>query len=146
MLCEVCACFTRAWTASFCCKCFQPFRFGCALQELNIEKQLEKIDSTWSGLYLSFSQYQDTDVFQMNADDLITEALETDNLTLQNMSAGKYVQVCPIRTYGIQARSTAALVSLNECFCTSIWPFLRHRCMAGCAWVVAGYEHHATAG
>ena len=66
------------------------------MQELNIEKQLEKIDSTWSGLYLSFSQYQDTDVCQMNADDLITEALETDNLTLQNMSAGKYVQVCCI--------------------------------------------------
>jgi dynein heavy chain, axonemal len=66
------------------------------MQELNIEKQLEKIDNTWSGLYLSFSQYQDTDVCQMVADDAITEALETDNLTLQNMSSGKYVQVISI--------------------------------------------------
>jgi Dynein heavy chain, N-terminal region 2 len=64
------------------------------VQELNIEKQLEKIDNTWRGLNLSFSQYQDTDVYQMKADDAITEALEADNLTLQNMSAGKYVQVC----------------------------------------------------
>lgn len=63
-----------------------------SVQELNIEKQLEKIESTWSQLYLSFSQYQDTDVSQMNADDAITEALEADNLTLQNMSGGKYVQ------------------------------------------------------
>jgi hypothetical protein len=64
------------------------------VQELNIEKQLEKIDNTWKSLNLSFSQYQDTDVTQMKADDAITEALEADNLTLQNMSAGKYVQVC----------------------------------------------------
>lgn len=62
------------------------------MQELNIEKQLEKIESTWKQLFLDFSQYQDTDVFQMNADDAITEALEADNLTLQNMSGGKYVQ------------------------------------------------------
>ena len=63
------------------------------MQELNIEKQLEKIDATWRQLELSFSQYQDTDVWQMQADDAITEALEADNLTLQNMSGGKYVQV-----------------------------------------------------
>jgi dynein heavy chain, axonemal len=47
---------------------------------------------TWGQLNLEFSQYQDTDVCQMHADDAITEALETDNLTLQNMSGGKYVQ------------------------------------------------------
>jgi dynein heavy chain, axonemal len=62
------------------------------VQELNIEKQLEKIESTWKQLFLQFSHYQDTDVFQMVADDAITEALEADNLTLQNMSGGKYVQ------------------------------------------------------
>lgn len=61
-------------------------------QELNIEKQLEKIEATWKGLFLEFQHYQDTDVFQMRADDAITEALEADNLTLQNMSGGKYVQ------------------------------------------------------
>lgn len=87
------------------------------MQELNIEKQLEKIDSTWSGLYLSFSQYQDTDVFQMNADDLITEALETDNLTLQNMSAGKYVQVCcttipPFSTHTMQEQERKLVLPL----------------------------------
>jgi dynein heavy chain, axonemal len=62
------------------------------MQELNIEKQLEKIETTWKQLNLTFSQYQDTDVFAMVAEDAITEALEADNLTLQNMSGGKYVQ------------------------------------------------------
>ena len=44
-------------------------------------------------LNLTFSPYQDTDNVQMTVEDVITEALETDNLALQNMSGGKYVQV-----------------------------------------------------
>lgn len=44
---------------------------------------------------LTFSPYQDSDISQMSVDDAIVEALESDNLTLQNMSGGKYVQVRP---------------------------------------------------
>lgn len=42
---------------------------------------------------LTFSPYQDSDVTQMSVDDAIIESLESDNLTLQNLSGGKYVQV-----------------------------------------------------
>ena len=66
-----------------------------AQKELTIEKALNKIEEVWAGLDLSFSQYQDTDVSQVAADDAITEALENDNLVLQNMSGGKYVQGNP---------------------------------------------------
>ena len=65
-----------------------------AQKELIIEKALKKIDETWSSLSLTFSPYQDTDNVQMTVEDSITEALETDNLALQTMSSGKYVQVC----------------------------------------------------
>ena len=64
-----------------------------AQKELIIEKALTKIDETWSSLSLTFSPYQDTDNVQMTVEDSITEALETDNLALQTMSGGKYVQV-----------------------------------------------------
>lgn len=64
-----------------------------AQKELIIEKALKKIDETWSALSLTFSPYQDTDNIQMTVEDTITEALETDNLALQTMSGGKYVQV-----------------------------------------------------
>lgn len=64
-----------------------------AQKELIIEKALKKIDETWSSLSLTFSPYQDTDNVQMTVEDSITEALETDNLALQTMSGGKYVQV-----------------------------------------------------
>ena len=66
-----------------------------AQKELTIEKALNKIEDTWSGLDLTFSQYQDTDVSQVAIDDAVTEALENDNLVLQSMSAGKYVQGNP---------------------------------------------------
>lgn len=54
---------------------------------------LHKIDDTWAGLDLTFAPYQDTDVHQMSIEDAVMEALESDNLALQNMSGGKYVQV-----------------------------------------------------
>ncbi|KAL0038617.1 hypothetical protein WJX79_000048 [Trebouxia sp. C0005] len=66
-----------------------------AQKELIIEKALKKIDETWSSLSLTFSPYQDTDNVQMTVEDSITEALETDNLALQTMSGGKYVQGNP---------------------------------------------------
>lgn len=56
-----------------------------AQKELNIEKQLKKIEDTWAGLVLVFSPYQDTDIQQMTIEDAITESLENDNLQLQNM-------------------------------------------------------------
>ncbi|CAD7696266.1 unnamed protein product [Ostreobium quekettii] len=66
-----------------------------AQKELIIEKALKKIDETWAGLKLEFPPYQDTEIVQLQVDDAITEALETDNLALQNMSGGKYVQGNP---------------------------------------------------
>ena len=36
---------------------------------------------------------QGTDVMQVIVDDIVTECLEGDNLTLQNMSSNKFVQV-----------------------------------------------------
>lgn len=39
------------------------------------------------------SSLQDTDTMQLVSDDAVTEALESDNLALQNMSGSKYVQV-----------------------------------------------------
>ncbi|KAK3254170.1 Dynein beta chain, flagellar outer arm [Cymbomonas tetramitiformis] len=66
-----------------------------AQKELIIEKAIAKIDDTWSGLNLTFVPYQESEVQQMCTDDLIIEALETDNLALQNMSSGKYVQGNP---------------------------------------------------
>eukprot|EP00232_Nephroselmis_pyriformis_P019075 CAMPEP_0182900652 /NCGR_PEP_ID=MMETSP0034_2-20130328/28990_1 /TAXON_ID=156128 /ORGANISM="Nephroselmis pyriformis, Strain CCMP717" /LENGTH=4527 /DNA_ID=CAMNT_0025034901 /DNA_START=131 /DNA_END=13711 /DNA_ORIENTATION=+ len=66
-----------------------------AQKELVIEKALKKIDETWASLDLMFQPYQDSEVMQLAVDDLILEALETDNLALQNMSGGKYVQGNP---------------------------------------------------
>ncbi|KAF5834390.1 hypothetical protein DUNSADRAFT_8976 [Dunaliella salina] len=63
-----------------------------AQKELNIEKQLKKIEENWQALDLVFQPYQDTDIMSLIMDDVITEALETDNLQLQNMSGQKYVQ------------------------------------------------------
>lgn len=63
-----------------------------SVQELNIEQELGNIESTWSQPGLSISQYQDTAVSQMNADDAITEDLKAGNLTLQNTSGGKCAQ------------------------------------------------------
>ena len=43
-------------------------------------------------------------MLQMVMDDTIAEALESDNLTLQTMSGGKYVQVkhiCQLRSHAI---------------------------------------------
>ena len=56
-----------------------------AQKELNIEKQLKKIEDTWAGLTLVFAPYQDTDIMAMTIEDVITETLENDNLQLQNM-------------------------------------------------------------
>eukprot|EP00798_Chlamydomonas_sp_ICE-L_P004667 gene4667-14864_t len=67
-----------------------------AQKELNIEKQIKKIEDTWAGLILAFGVYQDTDISAIQIDDAITEALENDNLQLQNMSAQKYVQTNPM--------------------------------------------------
>ena len=88
-----------------------------AEKELVIEKALRKIEDAWAGLALAFSPYQvrmlgaqlaamvggtlcsavccsqETGVLQLVVDEVITEGLESDNLTLQNLSANKYVQV-----------------------------------------------------
>ena len=79
-----------------------------AQKELIIEKALKKIDETWSSLSLTFSPYQDTDNVQMTVEDSITEALETDNLALQTMSGGKYVQVRMPQTPQLSTIAAAA--------------------------------------
>lgn len=106
-----------------------------AQKELNIEKQIKKIEDTWSVLALVFTPLPDSDVTALQVrssfrqcsfsfasrlvewvragltyatsltnaalllvqiDDAITEALENDNLQLQNMSGQKYVQLNPM--------------------------------------------------
>ena len=66
-----------------------------AQKESIIEKALKKIEETWVGLNLEFTIYGDTDIFQVVVDDLIVETLENDNMALQNMGSGKYVQGNP---------------------------------------------------
>lgn len=61
---------------------------------------LHKIEETWRNMNLIFSAYQDTDIGQFSVDDTIIETLESDNLTLQNLLGGKYVQV-----WRVQART-----------------------------------------
>ena len=64
-----------------------------AQKELVIEKQLVKIEKDWAGLHLDFVPFNpDSDVVNIVVDDLIVEALENDNLLLQNLGSNKYVQ------------------------------------------------------
>ena len=67
-----------------------------AQKELVIEKQLVKFDETWSALNLDFSPFPDSEVLNLVVDDLIAEALENDNLALQNLGGSKYVQGNPV--------------------------------------------------
>lgn len=67
-----------------------------AQKELNIERQIKKIDDTWAVLALIFTPPQDGDVYALQVEDAITEALENDNLQLQTMSGQKYVQINPM--------------------------------------------------
>ncbi|KAF6251999.1 flagellar outer dynein arm heavy chain beta [Scenedesmus sp. NREL 46B-D3] len=67
-----------------------------AQKELNIEKQIKKIEDTWAVLALMFTPLADSDIMCLQVEDAITEALENDNLQLQNMSGQKYVQLNPM--------------------------------------------------
>ena len=67
-----------------------------AQKELVIEKQLAKFDETWSALNLDFAPFPDSEVLNLVVDDLIAEALENDNLALQNLGGSKYVQGNPV--------------------------------------------------
>lgn len=95
-----------------------------AQKELIIEKALKKIDETWSALSLTFSPYQDTDNVQMTVEDTITEALETDNLALQTMSGGKYVQVINGNCLHSTAVQCQQLLSDSVSLCHTLWQVL----------------------
>ena len=66
-----------------------------AQKELVIEKQLVKFEETWSSLNLEFQPFPDSEVVNIVVNDLIAEALENDNLALQNLGGSKYVQGNP---------------------------------------------------
>ena len=67
-----------------------------AKKEEVIEKQLKKIEEVWSGMDLEFEMYADVaDMFQVTVSDELREALEQDNMNLQNMAGGKGVQGNP---------------------------------------------------
>jgi len=67
-----------------------------AKKEEGIEKQLNKIKDVWAGQQLEFVPYAEVaDVFQVQASDELREILEADNLTLQVLASGKYVQGNP---------------------------------------------------
>eukprot|EP00882_Tetradesmus_deserticola_P009731 GHRQ01010278.1.p1 GENE.GHRQ01010278.1~~GHRQ01010278.1.p1 ORF type:complete len:796 (+),score=404.80 GHRQ01010278.1:482-2869(+) len=67
-----------------------------AQKELNIEKQIKKIEDTWTVLALLFTPLADSDIMCLQVEDAITEALENDNMQLQTMSGQKYVQLNPM--------------------------------------------------
>ena len=67
-----------------------------AQKELVIEKQLAKLDETWAALNIDFAPFPDSEVLNLVVDDLIAEALENDNLALQNLGGSKYVQGNPV--------------------------------------------------
>ncbi|CAG9462750.1 unnamed protein product [Pedinophyceae sp. YPF-701] len=89
-----------------------------AQKELVIEKQLKKIDETWAALALVFEPYQDSEVYQVVVDDTIREALENDNMLLQNMAGGKYVQGNPkfVELVNTWQRKLGGVVS-----CLDVW-------------------------
>jgi dynein heavy chain len=66
-----------------------------AQKELIIEKALKKIDETWVSLTLAFTPHPGTGVATISLDDTVMESLESDQLQLQTMGAGKYVQGNP---------------------------------------------------
>mmetsp|Transcript_25005 Transcript_25005/g.85566 ORF Transcript_25005/g.85566 Transcript_25005/m.85566 type:complete len:4525 (+) Transcript_25005:136-13710(+) len=63
-----------------------------ATKEQGIEKALDKIERTWAGLNLSFVPFPEQEVLNLVVDEIISETLENDALTLQNMGSNKYVQ------------------------------------------------------
>lgn len=67
-----------------------------AKKEEGIEKQLKKIEEVWSKMDLDFEPYSEVaEVFQVHVSDELREVLEQDNMALQNMAGGKYVQGYP---------------------------------------------------
>eukprot|EP00736_Rhodelphis_marinus_P010572 Rmarinus@m.9666 len=64
-----------------------------AQKELIIEKNLEKIDTTWEALALEFVEYGEGDLALMilATPEAVVEALEDNQVQLQNMQASKYV-------------------------------------------------------
>mmetsp|Transcript_13737 Transcript_13737/g.31794 ORF Transcript_13737/g.31794 Transcript_13737/m.31794 type:complete len:4493 (-) Transcript_13737:49-13527(-) len=67
-----------------------------AQKELIIEKQLKRIDETWVGLTLSFVPFEEGDLMVMETPEAVIEALEENQVQLQNMQASKYVQNNPV--------------------------------------------------
>jgi len=64
-----------------------------AQKEQVIEKALAKISATWESMQLTFTPHKDgSDVLATSIDDAVAEALENDNVALQNLAASKYVQ------------------------------------------------------
>lgn len=67
-----------------------------AKKEEVIEKQLRKIEEAWNNHDLQFKPYADVpDTFSVEVTDEVREALEQDNMLLQGMAGGKYVQGNP---------------------------------------------------
>ena len=68
-----------------------------AQKELVIEKGLHKIETTWTGLQLSFAPFSaECQVVNLEVDEAVNETLENDNMALQNMGSSKYVKGNPI--------------------------------------------------
>jgi hypothetical protein len=60
---------------------------------------------------------QETGVLQLVIDDTVMEALESDNLTLQTMSGGKYVQVGTALSFKSESQQMLCLL-----FCCRTMP------------------------
>ena len=66
-----------------------------AQKELIIERAIQKIDANWASAQLDFPPIPESELPSVAVDETILEMLENDNLQLQNMSGGKYVQGNP---------------------------------------------------
>ena len=66
-----------------------------AQKEVVVEKVLKKVEETWASFSLIFTPFPDSEVLSVSVDELVMEALENDNVILQNVGSGKHVQSNP---------------------------------------------------
>ena len=90
-----------------------------AKKEEGIEKQLVKIEEAWSRFELTYEPYPEVqDVWSVNMADDVREALEQDNMALQALAGGKYVQGNPkfVEVVNVWQRKLGAVEGV-----TSVW-------------------------
>ena len=62
-----------------------------ARMELKIDKQLARIDATWMSLQLEYEPFKNTGVMILRPADLVVEALDDNEVALQNMMSNRFM-------------------------------------------------------